>query len=213
MSAAPAPDKRWFEKYDDEFRYADEIEPRVGEIMQRVENGPRHTQTSSQNQEEFLRLFEANADARKEYRWTHQEEFKTRREGRILHMNKFMGMLRDCGVSAWYTEKGGMPKTLGLYVHHGGMKSGCFGKHERDEPHYVCFVQVPLMQEYEEVFFDRYDVPLGVKRRGWRTVLLRLIEAGLLSEKKAHEIFGEPASGPVSRRYQQYLHFLRNKPN
>jgi len=35
-------------------------------------------------EEEFYRLFETNVDSRKEYRWTHQEEFKTRREGRIL---------------------------------------------------------------------------------------------------------------------------------
>lgn len=205
--------KKWYETYDDEFGYADEIEPRIDDIMQSVEEGPRHTHTSSQTEDEFYRLFESNVESRKEYRWAHQEEFKLQREGRILSMNAFMGMLKRCGLNAWYTEKGGMPKTLGLYVQHTGLKSGCHGKHEWGEPHYVCFVQVPLMQEYEEVFFDRYDVPLGVKRRGWRTVLLRLIEAQLLDAKKAHEVFGEPTTGIVSRRYRETLHFLTSRAN
>ena len=69
------------------------------------------------------------------------------------------------------------------------------------------------MQEYEEMYFDRYDVPLGVKRRGWRTVLLRLIEARLLEERKAHEVFGEPPANPITRRYLHYLQYLRGKPD
>lgn len=211
MTSAAA--KKWYETYDDEFRYSDEIEPVINDIMLGVENGPRHARTSAATQDEYYRLFEANTDARKEYRWAHQEDFKARREGRILHMNQFLRMLRECGLNCWYTHKGGMPKTLGLNVCHEGMRPGCFGKHEWGESHYACFVQVPFMQEYEELFFDRYDVPLGVKRRGWRTVLLRLIEAKLLDQRKAHEVFGEPPSGVVSRRYLHYLQYLRGKPD
>jgi hypothetical protein len=162
--------------------------------------------------DEYHKWHETNVGSRKEFRFAQQDEFKLQREGRILHMNNFMGMLRDCGLNAWYTEKGGMPKTLGLYVGHFGLLPACKDKHKNGQPHYICFVQVPFMQEYEELFFDQYDVPLGVKRRGWRTVLLRLIETGLLTESKAHEIFGQPSSGIVSRRYREYLHYLRNKP-
>lgn len=205
-----AKDKRWFEKYDDEFRYADELEPNIGKVMKEVEEGPRHTQTGSQTVEEYHKWHERNVTDKKKYRWDHQEEFKTQREGRILHMNEFLGRLKSAGLNAWYTEKGGMAKTLGLYISHEGTRSGC--NHVAGAPHYICFVQVPLMQEYEEMFFDIHDVPLGVKRRGWRTVLLRLIESGFLTESKAHEVFGEPASGPVSRRYRHYLQYLRNKP-
>lgn len=205
--------KKWYEQYDDEFRYADEIEPHVGKIMHEVEQGPRHTHTGSQAVEEYHSLHEKNVDSRKQYRFVMQDEFKVQREGRILHMNKFLSMLREAGLNCWYTQKGGMPKTLGLFIQHSGYPPTCTEKHKRDEPHYICFVQVPLMQEYEELFFDKFDVPLGVKRRGWRTVLLRLIETGFLSEQRAHDVFGAPATGPVSRRYLAHLQYLRNKPN
>lgn len=164
--------------------------------------------TGSETKEEAQRLFEENTEARKRFRWSQQDEFKIQRKGRILHMNQFLTMLRECGLNAWYTSKGGMRGTLGLYVQHSGLFTKC--THASGEGHYVCFVQAPYSQEYEELHFDQYDVPLGSKRRGWRTVLLRLIESNLLSEDAAHKVFGMPATGPVSRRYRETLHSYRN---
>src|SRR5258708_22905220 len=68
--------KKWYEKYDDEFRYADEIEPHIGKIMQEVEEGPRHTHTGSQTAEEYHRLHEENVESRKQYRVLQHDEFK-----------------------------------------------------------------------------------------------------------------------------------------
>lgn len=186
------PASNW-KSYDKEFEYAPEIEAQVPELLKTT---PIAEHSSQQTWEEYFRLHEENVEMRKKYRWEQQDEFKGQREGRRLHMNEFLRLLKCAGLNAWYTEKGGMPKTLGLFVD---------GK-------YVCFVQVPIMQEYEEVHFDRYDVPLGCKRRGWRTALLRLIEAGMLTEDKAVEHFGHPASGAVSRRYNHYLKYLRSLP-
>lgn len=184
---------------DSEFEYADEIKPQLARMMAEVENGPRHTTTSTQTLEEFHRLHESNEQSRRKYRWENQDELKSQRVGRILHMNAFLGKLKDAGVNAWYTEKGGMPGTLGLYCS------------KNEVPVYIGFAQVPLMQEYEELYFDEYDVPLGPKRRGWRTLILKLIDAGFLTEASAHAAFGEPATGPVSRRYREYLKFIRQR--
>lgn len=197
--------------YNREFQYDPDIygknEERVPEIMAEAAANA-WKDTGSETKEEAQRLFEENRDARKKYRWTMQDEFKGAREGRILHMNNFIQMLRECGLNCWFNEKGGMPKTLGLNVAHKGLFTKC--KHKVGESHYVTYAQVPLMQEFEELFFDPYDVPLGSKRRGWRTVLLRLIEEKLLDETTAHRVFGEPATGPVSRRYRETLHSYRN---
>jgi hypothetical protein len=182
--------------YDKEFAYAPEIEEQVPELMRQMAQEPRLAKTSQQTWEEYYRLHEENVEMRKKYRWVQQDEFKLQRQGKILHMNEFLRLLKSAGLNATYSEKGGMPKTLALSID---------GK-------YLCFVQVPMMQEYEEVFFDEYDVPLGCKRRGWRTVVLRLIEAGYLNESQAIKTFGEPASGPVSRRYRAYLQYLRSIP-
>lgn len=208
-----------FKNYQDEFKYDDgvydgkyrkalDLDSQVGEMMRRVEAESDIATPSEQSREEYLRLFEKNASARREHQFPNQEELKLQREGRILHMNEFLSMLRRCGLNAWYSDKGGMAKTLGLYIGHDKLAS-C--THETGLPHYVCFVQVPFMQEYEELNFDRYNVPLGSKRRGWRTVLLKLLEQRLVSVAKVNEVFGEPATGPVSRRYKEYIQFMGNR--
>jgi hypothetical protein len=192
----------------DEFAYADEIEPHVADMIRRVEQESDIVKSSQQTQEEFFRLHEKNANARKEHQFPNQEELKKAREGQILHMNDFLTKLKRCGLNCWYGEKGGMKGTTGLYVGH-DKTMRC--SHEYGAVHFVCFVQVPFMQEYEELNFDQYNVPLGSKRRGWRTVLLNLIQQGLLTADKADQIFGAPATGPVSRRYKEYLSYLRTR--
>ena len=200
--------KPTWESYDDEFKYADDLDPKVAEIMRRVEEESDIVKSSQQTREEFFRLHEKNAHARREHQFPNQEELKLAREGTILHMNEFLSRLRRCGLNCWYGEKGGMKGTTGLYVGH-DKKASC--SHEIGAPHYVAFVQVPFMQEYEELNFDQYNVPLGSKRRGWRTVILKLLEQNLLTVAKADEIFGKPATGPVSRRYNEYLAFLSTR--
>lgn len=208
MSSPLATKKPTWQSYDDEFSY--DLDPQTAAELKAYEEGEIRTKTSSQTKEELQRLYEMNLSSRREYHFPNQDELKKGREGRILHMNTFLTMLKRAGLRCWYSDKGGMAKTLGLYVSHVGTGLKC--KHPNGEAHYVCFVQVPFMQEFEELHFDRYDVPLGPKRRGWRTVLLRLIEDGLLSEPNAHKIFGDPSSGIQSRRYRQYLHYVRNLP-
>lgn len=203
-----------FKDYDKEFNYSEEIEPSVARIMEQAEQRSL-TQSSQQAKEEYLRLYEGNLALRKEYRWENQEELQKKREGKILHMNEFLRLLKKslpAGYTAWFTEKGGMANTLGLYIGHptgAALLPSC--NHKSGEPHYIGFVQVPWMQEFEELHFDRYLVPLGSKRRGWRTILLKLIEGRIVSETTAHEIFGAPPTSEVSRRYLHYLKFIRSK--
>jgi hypothetical protein len=201
-------------KFDKEFDYADEIQPDVARVMREAESRSV-SQSSQEAKEEYLKLYEGNLARRKEYRWVNQEELQKKREGRILPMNEFLRLFRKSlpsGYTAWYTDKGGMANTLGLYVGHPAGASGfpsC--SHEPGQPHYIGFVQVPYMQEFEELHFDRYLVPLGSKRRGWRTILLKAIEAKILSERAAHEVFGAPPTSDVSRRYLHYLKYIRSK--
>jgi hypothetical protein len=214
----PAKAKKGFQyqeqDYDKEFAYdLDTIEPNVACIMEQQEHRAV-SKSSQQAKEEFHRLYEMNVDSRKQHRFYKQEELQMRREGRILHMNEFLRRLRlalpeGSGWRAWFTDKGGMARTLGLYVLHTGLFPAC--THPRGEPHYVGFAQVPFMQEFEELHFDHYNVPLGSKRRGYRTLFLKLIESKVLSERALHEVFGEPLGDVVSRRYLAYLQFIRNK--
>lgn len=198
--------------YDEDFKYSDDIEPHVAKIMEETEVR-QVSKSSTKAKEEFYRLYEQNVNSRKEHRFANQEDLQKKREGRILHMNEFLRLYNSAlpaGWKAWYTERGGMKNTLGLFVGHDGMLSTC--SHEPGVPHYVGFVQVPFMQEFEELHFDRYNVPLGSKRRGWRTIGLKSIESKLISEEKFHEVFGVPPTSDVSRRYLHYLKFIRTRP-
>jgi hypothetical protein len=195
--------------YDDEFRYSNEIEANLSKMMERIENGPRVSGTT-QMKEEVYRQHERNVADRAESRFPNQEELKQRRTGKILHMNEFLLKLRDAGLNVWYGNYEGMPGTTGMYCGHEGYLTEKCKEHGPQKPHYIGFVQVPFMQEFEELNFDQYNVPLGPKRRGWRTIGLRLIEQKFLTEQKFHEIFGEPPTSIVSRRYREYLWFIRN---
>ena len=73
-------------EYDEEFRYADEIEPHVARIMEEIENGPQVSGTT-QMKEEVHRQHEMNVASRAESRFPNQEELKQRRTGRIIHIN------------------------------------------------------------------------------------------------------------------------------
>lgn len=203
----PQPVKPWW-NYDEEsgdtFHWADEWDPQVAAELQEFESHEPQTYTGSQTVETYHRLFETNEAARRQFKFAQQDEWKLQRTGRILHMNDFMHMLRQTKPRrVWrYTDKGGWPGMLGLFCSRDGER----------ELEYVGFVQVPFMQEYEEMYFDRYDVPCGIKRRGWRTILMKIVQKGFLPESAVHDVFGLPASNAVSRRYREFMQFLRTSP-
>jgi hypothetical protein len=187
--------KQFWEEYEP-------ISQSLAREIQEYENNPRHKRHGSLAQEEFHRLREENTAARSQYRMWNDEDYKSQhmseaRVGRILHMNHFLLLLRSAGLKVRYADKGARPGMLGVWAT------------KNDVEEYICFAQVPLMQEYEDVYFDEYGLPLGPKRRGWRTVLLRLIIKGFITEEQANQVFGT-ASGPASRRYLAELHNHRN---
>ncbi len=191
------------QSYDDEFRYAPEVEQQIPEIEAMMSNRFDDSLIPSDAREELARLKEENTYARSRYKFSMQDEFKLERQGQILTSNEFLRRLRTIGLHVWYGDRSGMAGTTGLYA----VVPGWLGA----EQQYVGFVQLPFMQEFEELHFDRYDVPLGCKRRGWRTVLLRLVQNRIISEEKLNQVFREAPTGPVSRRYLQQMHHFRNR--
>lgn len=202
--------KKTWDSYDDEFVHGDEDNPRLAEEVQKYADGDRHETTSTQTKENLIDLNERNEAQVKKFQIDKQEELKHHREGKIFHMNEFIRRLRSTGLDAWYTHKGGMPGTLGVFILHEGRKPACMSKHSNGQPHYVGFAQVPFMQEFDEIRVDDHNLPVGFKRRGWRSLLLALISERVLTESQAHESFGAPVGSVVSRRYLETLYKIRN---
>jgi hypothetical protein len=73
----------------------------------------------------------------------------------------------------------------------------------------VTTLQYPYAQEWSVMRFSDYNVPTKEKFRGWRTTLLNLIVAEVLTEAEAHRAFGNP-HGPASEFYQLQLQVQRN---
>lgn len=118
---------------------------------------------------------------------------------RIKRTRDIVKLLRDNGVRC-YTIDNGMPQTVGLWAF----------RPYHFNPTYVCYLQIPYMCEWSVLRLDRHDLPAGESYRGWRTMIGQLIVKGIITERKAHEIFGAPTESPVSKLYRRTLFNYRN---
>lgn len=73
----------------------------------------------------------------------------------------------------------------------------------------ITTLQYPYGPEWSVMRFNDYNVPTREKYKGWRTALLTMIVAGVLSEAEAHKCFGEPR-GMASLFYREQLYNHRN---
>jgi hypothetical protein len=91
------------------------------------------------------------------------------------------------GVSAWVWEKGQRIRKM------------------------VTTLQYPYGPEWSLMRFDQFNVPQAEKYRGWRTAMLQLILAGVLTEEEVNRAFGPVPLGPVSLLYRQHLYSHRRR--
>lgn len=193
-----------WDSYDREMdptrRWSPELKARVEEYSKR-----RHDKVHSAGLEEVMRQNELSTTSVKEYRFFRQFEDRLdddkMRRGELMFCLDFVEKLNTI-LPAYLSGK--VIKGLsGLYVFMPDVKGGHW--------HYVCGVQASIMNEYSVVWFDSHGLPLNEKKRGWRTVLLRLITGGFISEEDADKVFGAPTSGPISRRHREQLYYFRNR--
>jgi hypothetical protein len=118
-----------------------------------------------------------------------------------IRTRDFIEKLRNSGIKCYTIDNGFPPATVALWAF----------KPRTDHVVPVCYLQVPAMYEWSVLRLDKRGIASGEAFRGWRTVEVQLIEKGIISEDEAHEIFGRPADGPVSRRFRRSLHWFRNR--
>jgi hypothetical protein len=168
-----------------------------------------HGKTSNANVEQLMRQKEMSKEMVKEYKMYKQDELRDTpaRVGRIMHcldwLKKFE-TIRPAYLSA-NIRKG--LSGLAVWNPRDVEKDGDI---VREDWQYVCGVQVGFMHEFSSMHFDARDLPLNEKWRGWRTVNLRLIQLGLMTEEQENEIFGK-ATGEAARRHNEQLYAWRNR--
>lgn len=164
-----------------------------------------HGRTSNANVEELMRQKEMSKEMVKEYQFYKQDELvdDASSRGRVLHCLEFLRMLET--IIPAYLSANIRKGLSGLAVYKPKEVDGV-----RTDWQYVCGVQVGFCYEYSVLHLDSRGLPLNEKWRGWRTVLLRLIQLGFVTEEQARNVFGE-ATGPRSRRYNDQLYCFRNR--
>jgi len=130
------------------------------------------------------------------------QEILSDRKSRIINIMTtwdFIKKLKDNGVKCITFNNPVMKQTVGLWA--------C--PPNSDEMKYIAYMQLPCQYEWSVLRLDAHGLPNGEDYRGWRTVLAQLIVKEILTEQKAHEIFGEP-SGAQSVIYRRTLWNFRN---
>jgi hypothetical protein len=139
---------------------------------------------------------------------------KARKKG-ALSTREFIKKLRDNGVNCFTYQVPPDPKTPKSMINTVGL--WCEVPSERSigflyrgiRHQYMTWMDIPFMYEWSVLRLDDHQLPAGEKYRGWRTVLARLVMRKVLTELRAHQIFGEP-SGATSKIYKRTLYDFRN---
>ena len=152
-----------------------------------------------------LREMNHSSEGTKRQRHEDQSEFRKDRSGRRMDASLFLQKLLHL-VPGLYVAPGGIVGDLGLYVT--GLARP---EWEGNTFKYVGYVTLGIMPEYSTYDFDNQrDVMIRVKDMGWRSMLLRFVENGIVTEKQCDQEFGTPSGGTTSTWYKA-LHKKRNQ--
>lgn len=193
-----------WDSYDKEMDVSKSWSPAMRSAVEEYSK-KRHEKTHSAGLEEVVRQREMSTDYVKEYRFFRQFEDsltdEKQRQGQLMFCLDFVDKLNT--ILPAYLSAKIIKGMSGLYVLTPDVKGGHW--------HYVCGVQASMMNEYSVIYVDSHGLPLNEKKRGWRTVLLRLIMGSFITEEDADRVFGEPTSGVISRRHREQLYWFRNR--
>lgn len=137
-----------------------------------------------------------------QYKMEHQDILTNAKARKVnaIGTRDFIAKLRRNGVKCFTIDNGFPPQTVALWAI----------RPNSNKASYVCYLQVPAMYEWSLLKIDRHGLPFGEDFRGWRTVVAQLVVKGILTEKRAHEIFKRPTDSEVSLIYRETMFYTRN---
>lgn len=154
--------------------------------------------------EEFEKHREVSETLALDYKIEDQAELinKAARMVNPMSTTAFIQKLRAFGIKCFTVYNGFPPQTVALW---------CLPPKQNAKARYICFMQTPAMYEWSVLRTDKYGKPDNERFRGWRTVLVQLVEKEILTEAQAHKIFGEASHNHIYGRYHRSLWEARNK--
>jgi hypothetical protein len=180
------------------------VDPKLAEEIRAHEARVVESVPSSESQEQIAEAREINTDSVKDYKLPDQKilEDEAPRRGQRMNHLQFIEKLRAAGVRCWYNTE----PFRGLI----GLRAIAPG-YEQLGLRFICGVKLGWTTEYDTFHFDERGLPLNKKTVGWRSVILQLIAKKILTEEKAHRIFGKPRENTASSLYRKTLWEMRNQ--
>lgn len=165
-----------------------------------IEKRTHDARPSQINFEAAKAMFEQNmaTEAVRECQWLRQDEVTSFVPGRMMTSNEFLGLLRKIRPDAFYND----------YVILGRRGLNVVNP-LRLKPYFVTTVQNGQMIEWTQMRTDEHNIPTNEKYKGWRAVLMTLIEREIISIEQGDAVFGKP-TGERSNRWYRTLSIMRN---
>jgi len=203
------------EHFDEEFDRPEYHDPKILAELDKLQRR-KMTTSPAETVEAWLQKWEENYDASKPQQWKGQERWQGRenedmRVVRIMHPHTFIHKLRRAGVDARIEDDRYGRLWLNDFSRKGRIGISAWMKDEaigRKVVKTVTTLQYPCGPEYSVMRFNTYNVPTTEKYRGWRTALLTLILADVITEREADQAFG-PAEGEAAHFYRQQAKGIR----
>ena len=191
-----------FDQFDEQFsnpaldQYLLE-NPALAQELDDIEKRSQDAKPSAEVQELTAEQREANLESARRYKFDRQQEVTSYVPGRMLTSRQFLRMLRQINPAFEYNDYVAVGlRGLNLVIN--------------GELTYLTSVQDGMMLEWSQLREDDHGVGTNEKYRGWRTVLMNLIQADIVTEEQVHLVFGKPA-GPRADRWFRNLYMKRNK--
>jgi hypothetical protein len=197
-------------------------------------------QPTAEEEDDLLNNFDGQYVAAAQRRWKDQHRFmgkenEAMRLVNILHPHAIFRKLRRAGVDArieapsfyvWMPEDATgrlisikKERSIGrLWLHDEaiegrvGVSAWVWDKQQKKRVRrMVTTLQYPYGPEWSLLRCDQFDVPINERYRGWRTAMLALIEADVLTEEEVNRAFGPPALNTASLLYRQQVQAHRKR--
>jgi hypothetical protein len=172
-------------------------------LCHECENAPRMSVS-----EHTAHTREKNFSAAASQRARHQDDYKNdeARRGRQMMHSDFLFVLKRLVPDLYITE-GRIEGDLAIFRTYAGPQTKLEGR----DFEYLFYIPTGLLPEFSIWEFDTVrDIRVKEKQRGWRTILLRLIKLGLLTEDTCNKVYGRP-DGQASTVWYRELFEYRNQ--
>lgn len=150
----------------------------------------------SQHVEAAQAAREDNLERVRKFKFDRQQEVTDYVPGQVMHMDVFLKKLQTLNPTFFYNDFSALGMR-GLGYVKNGVAVG------------LTSVQEGISIEWSQLRTDQYQIGTSEKFRGWRTVLMNLIDKEILTQEQVHSAFGKP-TGPRAKRWFRRLWIIRN---